>query len=318
MQYYQIVIFFHRPWVSKSYIQPQNPKQGPGHQHARRTCAESATAIARLLRLYEKYYTFRRINNQVVAIIFTAALMLIFVTISMSTQDSGRLRADEKRRQVDMAAHLNVCFRALDELGQSFENAKRTRDFLVSLQRRWQNHMRKTGTKSKRSLEPSATKSPQNALDNTSPTVSVIPNPSAATSGHSMSNLSGQKRPRLAEQSMVQDPRLDTSFVDTNKFLPRDVDFGSIGNGGLNWTPSSRDLKMLSEEIGDAPLFSTASSSSSASPQPQIPGGMTTLPIATPGGSNNVPSLDEITSNWWNWDVDGGDGNSNSRSDANF
>lgn len=320
MQYYQIVIFFHRPWVSKSYIQPQNPKQGPGHQHARRTCAESATAIARLLRLYEKYYTFRRINNQVVAIIFTAALMLIFATISMSTQDSGRLRVDDKSRQADMAAHLNVCFRALDELGQSFENAKRTRDFLVSLQRRWQNHMRKTGANSKRSLESSTAANLQNAADDRSSTFSAIPNSTASGSNYPMSSLSGQKKPRLAEQSMEQDARLGANFVDTNKFLPPDVDFGSIGNGGLNWTPSSRDLKMLSEELGDAPLFSTTSSSSSMSPQPQIPGGMTTLTSATPGSSNAISSLDEIASAWWNWPVDGINGNNdnNNRSGVNL
>jgi hypothetical protein len=320
MQYYQIVIFFHRPWVSKSYIQPQNPKQGPGHQHARRTCAESATAIARLLRLYEKYYTFRRINNQVVAIIFTAALMLIFVTISMSTQDIGRLRADDKSRQADMAAHLNVCFRALDELGQSFENAKRTRDFLVSLQRRWQNHMRKTGANSKRSLEPSANKSPQNAADDKSPTFSAMPNPAAAGSDYPLSSLTGQKKPRLGEQPMSEDARLGANFVDTNKFLPPDVDFGSIGNGGLNWTPSSRDLKMLSEELGDAPLFSTTSSLSSTSPQSQIPGGITTLTSATPGSTNAISSLDEIASAWWNWPVDATDedNNNNHRSSANL
>ncbi|KUL90896.1 hypothetical protein ZTR_00961 [Talaromyces verruculosus] len=319
MQYYQIVIFFHRPWVSKSYIQPQNPKQGPGHQHARRTCAESATAIARLLRLYEKYYTFRRINNQVVAIIFTAALMLIFVTISMSTQDTGRLRVDDKSRQADMAAHLNVCFRALDELGQSFENAKRTRDFLVSLQRRWQNHMRKTGATSKRLLETSATKSPENTADDRSPTFSAMPNPAAAAGDYPMSSLPGQKKPRLAEQTMLEDARLGPNFVDTDKFFPPDVDFGSIGNGGLNWTPSSRDLKMLAEELGDAPLFSRASSSSSTSPQSQIPGGMTTLTSATPGASNAISSLDEIASAWWNWPVDGSDGtNDNNRSGANI
>ncbi|EEA28237.1 hypothetical protein TMatcc_003440 [Talaromyces marneffei ATCC 18224] len=319
MQYYQIVIFFHRPWVSKSYIQPQNPKQGPGHQHARRTCAESATAIARLLRLYEKYYTFRRINNQVVAIIFTAALMLIFVTISMSTQDTGRLRADDKSRQADMVAHLNVCFRALDELGQSFENAKRTRDFLVSLQRRWQNHMRKTGANSKRSLELSVTKSSQNAVDDKSSIFSTAANPAATASDYPLSNLSGQKKPRLAEQSMLKAARLETNFVDTNKFLPPDVDFGSIAKGGLNWTPSSRDLKMLSEEFGDAPLFSTTSSSSSTTPQPQIPGGMTAVTSATPGGSNAISSLDEIASEWWTWPVDGSDGtNHNIKSGANF
>lgn len=143
MQYHQIVIFTHRPWVSKTYLQPQNPKQGPGYLHARRTCIDSATAISHLLRLYEHHYTFRRINNQVVAIIFTAALILIYVTISNTSISSEMSQKDNSR--ASMAAHLNVCFRALDSLEQSFENAKRTRDFLVNLQRKWQNRMRKAG-----------------------------------------------------------------------------------------------------------------------------------------------------------------------------
>ncbi|KAJ5346704.1 hypothetical protein N7541_009186 [Penicillium brevicompactum] len=147
MQYHQIIIFFHRPWLSKSYIQPRSPRQGPGYHHARRMCVESATAVARLLHLYEKHYTFRRMNNQVVAIIFSAALMLLFVTVSGSPMSPGK-QGDSPTypRSTEMVAYLNLCFRALDELGQSFENAKRTRDYLVTLQRRWQAHMRRSGS----------------------------------------------------------------------------------------------------------------------------------------------------------------------------
>lgn len=147
MQYHQIIIFFHRPWLSKSYIQPRSPRQGPGYHHARRMCVESATAVARLLQLYEKHYTFRRMNNQVVAIIFSAALMLLFVTVSGSPMSPGK-QGDSPTypRSAEMVAYLNLCFRALDELGQSFENAKRTRDYLVALQRRWQAHMRRSGS----------------------------------------------------------------------------------------------------------------------------------------------------------------------------
>lgn len=144
MQYHQIVIFTHRPWVSKRYIQPRSPRQGPGYHHARRMCIESSMAVARLLYIYEKHYTFRRMNNQVVAIIFSAALMLLYVTISPGKNGS------DGTSNAEMVAYLNLCFRALDELGQSFENAKRTRDFLVTLQRRWQAHMRRTGSARKR------------------------------------------------------------------------------------------------------------------------------------------------------------------------
>lgn len=147
MQYHQIIIFFHRPWVSKSYIQPRSPRQGPGYHHARRMCIESATAVARLLHIYEKHYTFRRMNNQVVAIIFSAALMLLFVTVSSSPLMPSKPGETNQPhpRNAEMVAYLNLCFRALDELGQSFENAKRTRDYLVTLQRRWQAHMRRSG-----------------------------------------------------------------------------------------------------------------------------------------------------------------------------
>lgn len=153
MQYHQIIIFFHRPWLSKSYIQPRSPRQGPGYHHARRMCVESATAIARLLQLYERHYTFRRMNNQVVAIIFSAALMLLFVTVSSSPMSPGK-PGDSPTwpRSADMVAYLNLCFRALDELGQSFENAKRTRDYLVTLQRRWQTNMRRSGSATKRQI----------------------------------------------------------------------------------------------------------------------------------------------------------------------
>lgn len=154
MQYHQIIIFFHRPWVSKNYIQPRSPRQGPGYHHARRMCVESATAVARLLHIYEKHYTFRRMNNQVVAIIFSAALMLLFVTVSSSPLMPAKPgeASQPHPRNAEMVAYLNLCFRALDELGQSFENAKRTRDYLVTLQRRWQAHMRRSGPGAKRQI----------------------------------------------------------------------------------------------------------------------------------------------------------------------
>ncbi|KAL2826108.1 fungal-specific transcription factor [Aspergillus cavernicola] len=144
LQYHQIVIFTHRPWVSKSYIQPRSPRQGPGYHHARKMCIESSIAIARLLHIYEKHYTFRRMNNQVVSMIFSAALILLYITTS-TTPLSSRTGLELSDGNTEMVAYLNLCFRALDELGQSFENAKRTRDFLVSLQRRWQARMRRSG-----------------------------------------------------------------------------------------------------------------------------------------------------------------------------
>ena len=123
MHYHSAIIHAHRPWMSKEAIQPQPPK-GPGSSHARKMCVESATAIAKLLRIYDLHYTFRRMNIQAVAITCSAALMLIFASI---------LRRDDRDAD-DTVAHLNVCFRALDEFGVSWESAKRAQNFLLHMQ----------------------------------------------------------------------------------------------------------------------------------------------------------------------------------------
>ncbi|KAJ5545817.1 fungal-specific transcription factor domain-containing protein [Penicillium frequentans] len=126
LYYHQVVIHAHRPWMSKSSIQPQ-PQQGAGHVHARKMCVDSGTAIAKILQIYEKFYTFRRMNIQVVAITCSAALMLIFAkALHRSAHD------DE-----ETVANLNICFRALEEFGSAWESAQRAQSFLLRIQGLW-------------------------------------------------------------------------------------------------------------------------------------------------------------------------------------
>jgi hypothetical protein len=87
-------------------------------------CVESATAIAKLLHLYELRYTFRRMNIQAVAITCSAALMLIFATILNR----------HSNHEHETVAHLSLCFRALEEFGFSWESAKRAQSFLLHMQ----------------------------------------------------------------------------------------------------------------------------------------------------------------------------------------
>ncbi|OHE99785.1 hypothetical protein CORC01_04921 [Colletotrichum orchidophilum] len=134
MQYYQNVIHAHRPWMSSSYIQPQAP-QGPGYMHAQYMCIESAAAIAKLILVYERQYSLKRVHIQGVAIIFSAAIILIFASISRR----------KRKRTTETATHLSVCFRALEELSSSWECAKRSRDFLLMLQRKWELRSRRLG-----------------------------------------------------------------------------------------------------------------------------------------------------------------------------
>ncbi|KAH8654232.1 hypothetical protein BGZ61DRAFT_467979 [Ilyonectria robusta] len=130
MQYHQAMIYAHRPYMSKSYLQPQ-PPQGPGARHARQMCIESASSIAQLLCSYEARYSLRRMNIQAVAITFSAAPPLLFTTIS-----------HQLSRENEVFGHLGTCFRALDELGSTWESAKRARDFIARLQRHWDTQYR--------------------------------------------------------------------------------------------------------------------------------------------------------------------------------
>ncbi|KAF5004621.1 hypothetical protein FDECE_8896 [Fusarium decemcellulare] len=126
MQYHQAIIYAHRPYMSKSYLQPQPPR-GPGAGHARQMCMDSARSIAQLLGAYEARYSLRRMNIHGVGITLSAALLLLFETVCQQPS----------QEQEEVVRNLGTCFRALDELGSTWESAKRAREFIVRLQRHW-------------------------------------------------------------------------------------------------------------------------------------------------------------------------------------
>ncbi|KAL1891083.1 hypothetical protein Sste5346_007908 [Sporothrix stenoceras] len=174
MQYYQSVIYAHRPWMSKSYMPPHMAAQGPDVDHARKMCMEAACAIAQLLRRYEERYTLRRINIQAVAITFSAALLLVFAAVSHY----------QSMREDEILADLSACFRALDELAPSWDTAKRARDFLIRLQRHWERQARASLTSTSFNDETGSL----NGLNNGSMDVSMTSDFSSASTA--------RKRPR--------------------------------------------------------------------------------------------------------------------------
>ncbi|KAK5049316.1 hypothetical protein LTR84_004245 [Exophiala bonariae] len=131
MGYHNFCILIHRPWTSKASL-PRG-RLGPGYQHARTICRQSASEIASLLRKYEASYTLRTMNVYIVTIIFSASVILIFGLIA-EDMPQGSQSENEKLK---IAGDLSTCFRTLDELCQSIECAKRTRDFLLAIQKRW-------------------------------------------------------------------------------------------------------------------------------------------------------------------------------------
>lgn len=127
MQYHQNIIYAHRPWMSKSHLQPQPPK-GPGYTHAREMCVQSAIAISKILNMYESRYSLRSINVKAVSITSSAVLLLLFAAVSNYPSQS----------QADIARYLSTCFRALDEFALSWQSAQRAKDLLVNLHRQWE------------------------------------------------------------------------------------------------------------------------------------------------------------------------------------
>ena len=148
MAYHSFCILVHRPWTSKG-SQPRG-KIGPGYEHARGVCHNSASEIASLLRIYESHYGFRRMNVYVVNIIVSASLILIFGLIAKEILGAQR----DQPEKVNVAGDLNTCFRALDELGQSFESARRHHEHLLAIQKHWSHGKRDVKPGAKRRSQP--------------------------------------------------------------------------------------------------------------------------------------------------------------------
>lgn len=130
MYYSLLVIILHRPFCSKSYIQPK-PLVGPGAQHAREMCISHAVKISKLLACYKRLYTLRRASNQVVHTTFTAALILVYAIVSRITVEGYG----------DLHTPLDICCGALADLGQAFNNASRALEVLLAVKRSWQARM---------------------------------------------------------------------------------------------------------------------------------------------------------------------------------
>lgn len=127
MLFAYLVIVLHRPFVAKHYIQP-SPPVGLGHLHAREMCIRAALQIAKLLSEYKKQYSLRHASILVVQAVFSAALILVYATVSQDDQDSHQ----------ELSAELEVCSHTLAELGDTFESASRSLDVLLKIKRTWQ------------------------------------------------------------------------------------------------------------------------------------------------------------------------------------
>ncbi|KAF7186627.1 Nitrogen assimilation transcription factor nirA [Pseudocercospora fuligena] len=127
IEYHHLRILIHRPWTSAK-LQPK-PAQGPGYRHARSVCTESACEMADILNTFAERFGYRRIDVETVQLLPTAALILIFATISGPTKDSS---------YPQVSSRLHTFFEAMEQAGASHPNARDHLGALKSIQERWQ------------------------------------------------------------------------------------------------------------------------------------------------------------------------------------
>lgn len=118
MQYHCLIILANRPLFS-NILQSQRDTTSVG----RAACTDAAASITRLLKIYRRLYTFRRVNIHAVHLIFTASLIHVY----------NACGSPEHRAQTTAWGDLEVCSQALAEIGQGYSNATRAREVVMNI-----------------------------------------------------------------------------------------------------------------------------------------------------------------------------------------
>ncbi|PSK60293.1 hypothetical protein B9Z65_443 [Elsinoe australis] len=108
-------------------------------KRSRTVCVESAQEIARILLVVEQDPGFRRITVETSQMLPSAALVLIFSTLSVSSD----------KVKDDILRDLTTIMRALDELSSVLDSARESRDYLLSIQQQWQKKYKKSKKRSR-------------------------------------------------------------------------------------------------------------------------------------------------------------------------
>lgn len=121
MQYHCVVIITNRPFFASA-------KTLPGLTTAeiasrRNTCTDSANTLARMVHIYRRLYSLRRINVQAVHLIFTATLIHVFTACG----------ALDQTRSDNAWKNLEICCQALSEMGLAFKNAARALEVVMGI-----------------------------------------------------------------------------------------------------------------------------------------------------------------------------------------
>lgn len=88
--------------------------------------------MASLLSKFEKLFGYSRLDVESASLLPSAALILIFATVS-----DGQPHPQRSDAAATLASNLNTLFRALDSLGQVHVSAREHLDSLLIIQQKW-------------------------------------------------------------------------------------------------------------------------------------------------------------------------------------
>ncbi|KAH7068282.1 fungal-specific transcription factor domain-containing protein [Paraphoma chrysanthemicola] len=123
MQYHTVMILANRPFFAATTatlpdVAFSDPMVGQP------ACTDSARAIAKLLQIYRRLYSFRRINIQAVHLVFTASLIHVL----------NACEAAEPSLRNSAWKDLEVCQQALSDLSKGYHSATRAREVVAGIQ----------------------------------------------------------------------------------------------------------------------------------------------------------------------------------------
>lgn len=142
MQFHVLSIFTHRPLFSETG-RAYPPTTNSPSPLARQACTISAQSIVSILKVYRRQHTLRRCNVQVVHLVFSACLILIYNTCTSVGVEAERAMAD-----------LQTCCEAFQELGHAYKNALRALEVIICIKREWQAKAQVQQQRTKRSSSP--------------------------------------------------------------------------------------------------------------------------------------------------------------------
>jgi hypothetical protein len=126
MQYHEVIILLYRPFLSYRACRAASIS-GDEVLEAKEACSHAASTITKLLQMYQRLYTLRRINITAVHITFTTALVHLFE--ACNTQYSSSATRHES---------LQTCCQALSKMGQAYKSASRALEVITCIKCKWQ------------------------------------------------------------------------------------------------------------------------------------------------------------------------------------